>query len=189
MNKALRYLIYGQISFLAFIVICFVLRPDAFRDNEALSYYGTNLTTILPYALGILLASFFMLKSAANLNGDRTKVIRISLRAMAFLLVAMLFVPYHINDVFLLAHLAITLLLLLVVLAASFYIVGVLDRRPLNIFIISLELFAVAMLFLSLAGTASLHGLSELLMSLLFIALMYNTLKDFKEHPHNTTLA
>lgn len=178
MSKALKYLLYSQASFLAFIAVCFVLQPDAFKASAALSYYGTNSVTILPYGAGTFLATFFLLKAAGQIAGEKLSVVRNSLKAMAALLAAMLFVPYTVNKTFSDIHLALSGLLLLTVLVASFYVVAALDRRPPNILIVLLELATVALLYLSLVGEIHLHGPSELLMSLLFIGLMYNTLKD-----------
>lgn len=181
MNKALKYLIYSQASFLAFIAVCFMLQPDAFKSSAALSYYGTTSVTIVPYAAGTFLAAFFLLKAAGQLANQKLSVVRNSLKAMAALLVAMLFVPYTVNKTFSDIHLALSGLLLLAVLVVSFYIVVAVDRKPLNIIIILLELATIVLLYLSLVGEIYLHGPSELLMSLLFIGLMYNTLKDIKE--------
>lgn len=93
----------------------------------------------------------------------------------------MLFVPYTVNKTFSDVHLTLSGLLLLTVLVASFYAIAALNRKPLNIIIVLLELATVALLYLSLVGEIHLHGPSELLMSLLFIALTYNTLRNFKE--------
>lgn len=97
----------------------------------------------------------------------------------------MLLVPYSVNIAFEVVHLALSGLLLLVVVAASIHAVIAFDRRPLNIIILLLELAAIVPLYLSLTGKVHLHGPSELLMSLLFIALMYSTLKETKEQTHN----
>lgn len=182
MNQALKYLLYSQAAFLFFIAICFLLKPSAFVNNAAISYYGTNPVTLAPYAAGMLLAAYFLLKSANHIKKPSGKILRLSLRTMAVLLTAMLLVPYSVNKTFSDVHLLLSGLLLLVVLATSVYIIAAIDKRPLNLAIAALELLGVAILYFSLFGGLNIHGPSELFLNLLFVALMYNTLKDADEH-------
>ena len=88
--------------------MCFVLDPGAFKASAALSYYGTTSVTILPYAAGTFLAALFLLKAAGQITGQKLSVVRNSLKAMAGLLVAMLFVPYTVNETFGNVHLALS---------------------------------------------------------------------------------
>lgn len=181
MHKALKYLLLSQACFLFFVLICFVLKSDEFFKNAALSYYGTNGRTVIPYATGILSASYFLLKSTSHVEPkNQLKIVRMFIRTLAVLLLAGLITPYSINREFFVLHITQGALLFLTVLLASIYIVFFIDHKLRNILILSGELISIVLLILSLGfvGVLHLQASAQLLTNLLFTLLLFNTLKD-----------
>ncbi len=188
MHKALKYLLLSQTCFLFFVLICFVLKADEFFKNAALSYYGTNSRTIIPYAAGILSAAYFLFKSSSYL-GDiakkEIKIIKVTSQILAILLIGDLLTPYSINWVFFILHMIQGAALFLTVLLVSIYIVLFIDTKLKNILILSGELIFLTILILSLGFIDVLHlqATAQLVINLLFILLLFNTLKDLLSAP------
>lgn len=168
---------------LVFAVVCFVIKPTAFLSNTALSYYGTQPATIIPYGLGMLLTAFFLHKGAQQLHGKKVAFVKHSVLSIALLLVATFLTPYSAGYFFFAAHMVVTLLMMFVVLGASAYILLKIDRSPLNVVIALLDLLMFIFVVLSFGFWDILHvqAVAQLGASLLFIGLLYNTLKDFSE--------
>lgn len=183
MQRALYYLVLSQITMLLFAIICFAIRPDAFFDNTALSYYGTQAATIIPYSMGMLLTAYFLYKGARHLHNKKTAFVKKSILGIATLIVAALMTPYSINGFFFWTHLTITFVMMFLVLGASLYILIHIDRRPINILIASFDVLMFTLVILSFGFWDIVHiqALAELLASLLFITLLYNTLRDLEE--------
>ena len=180
MRVAIRYLIASQLAMFVFAVICFGIDPEAFRNNAPLSYYGTMAKTILPYATGILLTAFLLFRGAQHLHGEKVRAVRFSVQWLAILLVAALATPY---TVLFWAHSAVTNLMMVLVIGATVYILIKIDHRPLNILLAIAMVCMFALITLSADWWDIVHvaGPAELAASLLFIGILYNTLKDIKE--------
>jgi hypothetical protein len=180
MQLAIKYLVASQLAMFVFALICFAVDPDAFRNNAPLSYYGTMAKTIFPYATGILLTAFLLFRGAQHLHGKKVRAVRFSVQWLAILLVAALATPY---TVFFWAHSAVTNLMMFLVIGASGYILIKIDHRLINIALALAMVCMFTLITLSADWWDIVHvaGPAELAASLLFIGLLYNTLKDIKE--------
>lgn len=67
-NKTVKYLKYSQYSFFGSLTICFLLVPKVATGNLGISYFGNHLRTILPYLIGLLMTSYFIIKAANTLE-------------------------------------------------------------------------------------------------------------------------
>lgn len=178
MRTAIKYLLASQLVLFVFATICFVIDPQAFRYNAPLSYYGTIAKTFIPYTVGLLTAAYLLFRASQHIHYKKVRAIRFSVRWLAVLVVATWATPYTI--VFW-PHSIITNLMALLIIGMSLYVIVKVDHRLLNI---ALFLGIVLMFVLiTLSGLYIVHvaGPAELAGSLLFIGLLFNTLKDMKE--------
>ena len=172
MHRVTKFLVLGQLIFLAFAIVCFVLQPHAFLANAAFSYYGNYRLTIIPYALGILSATACIIKAASFVKDSRDTIIRRALFGLAILLLGILASPYSVNGYFFAAHIVVSTLLLLVVLGVSSVIVFRRDRSAKSICLYISEIITTTVLVLSqgFIGVLHIHALAELAIGLLFIS-------------------
>jgi len=70
-----------------------VLRPAGLGANDGISYYGTYRETFLPYAIGLLGAAYFAVRAIDALSADE-KMLRLSLKIYAPLIVGIVITPY-----------------------------------------------------------------------------------------------
>jgi hypothetical protein len=96
-NKAVRYFIYGQVSFLLSVSICIFLLPESLFINDGISYFGAHKLTVVPYSIGLLLMAWFSYKVAQSLPKKSYKIVKIGFKTFSFLLVTVVAVPYGIN--------------------------------------------------------------------------------------------
>jgi len=181
-DTAAHNVLVGQMCFVFFSFVCFALDPEAFWLNAPLSYYGTQLTTIIPAILGIATTVFFLLRGASKIRNKRLKLLQFFLRATALLLLALLFSPYTINYTFWITHMTISFLLLAVVVAGSSHVLFALDKRPLSIFLAFSVLLSGVSVTLCVFQVIHVAALTELLFSSSFNLLFFNTLKDAEAH-------
>ncbi len=182
MRRAIKYLVASQLVMLLFAVVCFFIESEAFLSNTAISYYGTLLSTIVPYSLGMLLTALLIYKSTWYLRDQKTVAIRLSLRLIAALMVATWATPYNGGVVLFWTHMVVTFIMLLVVLGTSAYIAVKIHRHPLNLVIVLAEMLMTAILILSLGFWDILHlqAPAQLTISLLFVTILCTTLRSLE---------
>ena len=71
-SRAVAYVTFGQVAFLAFIALCVALHPGFVlkRDEGGMSNYGIHLKTVIPYSLAFGVAGLASLRAASLLPGD-----------------------------------------------------------------------------------------------------------------------
>lgn len=70
-KAALYYVVYGEIAFLLFLVICITLHPGFVlkRDEGGMSNYGLHIKTAIPYTLALASLSLCSLGAALSYSG------------------------------------------------------------------------------------------------------------------------
>ena len=98
-NKAIRNLLYSQISFFVAIVVCFIILPDIVHANDGLSYFANHRTTVLPYSLGLFLSGLFIFRASQAIPTKTwsLNLIANGLRAMVIFLPFVILTPIAFN--------------------------------------------------------------------------------------------
>ena len=90
----LKYIVLSQVVLYATFALCIALAPASLADNSGFSYFGHHRLTVIPFGAGLILAAYYLLKTAAPLKGMRQhKVLHLGLVAMAPLMVGIVVVP------------------------------------------------------------------------------------------------
>jgi hypothetical protein len=124
-NRAVKYLINSQVLFLATLMACFFIRPDVLLDNRAISMYGSESATAIPYVLGFLGSGYLILKAAISMPKDtRTnQTLSKCLVALSILLVGLTITPYTLNQALFYIHAAFAFSLFLFELILGLWLV------------------------------------------------------------------
>ena len=103
-------LLCGQLCFLAMMVCCLAIEPSALALKRGLSYYGTHVETVVPYALGFALCVGLTALGIARIGNGSTSLrrLRLALGAIAALLAAIPLTPYSVDLVFDWLHIGFT---------------------------------------------------------------------------------
>lgn len=107
-----RLLLKAQLAFWACVVVCFVLSDGGLSHNHGFSVYGGRLSTIVPWAVGFLIAAFFILRAAAVLD-ESDRALAQGLRVIVALLLGVLFTPDTLDRFFYDAHIVASVALFL----------------------------------------------------------------------------
>lgn len=69
-DATIRYLLYSQIAILIALVVCTIIDPSyLFSSNQGgVSNFGAQLSTVVPYSLGLLVSSIYMLLAARTIR-------------------------------------------------------------------------------------------------------------------------
>jgi hypothetical protein len=67
MREVLRYLRLSGASFMATVTACVTLQPSDVWTHNGLSFYGNFQRTLLPYAMGLSLTAYFLLRASRSL--------------------------------------------------------------------------------------------------------------------------
>jgi hypothetical protein len=103
-----RLLLKAQLAFWGCVVVCFVLTGGGLSHNPGFSVYGGRLSTIVPWAVGFVIAAYFILRAAALLD-DTDPVFAQGLRITVVLLLA----PDSVDQLFYVAHIVASVALFL----------------------------------------------------------------------------
>ncbi len=63
MPNLVRDFVYSQLSLSFFLFVCFLITPAVVLTNEGVSTFGISIKTIVPYAIGYFLCSYFIGRS------------------------------------------------------------------------------------------------------------------------------
>ncbi len=104
--KTIHFLLAGQITLWAGLLVSFILSPGIARDNEGISTFGIYAKTILPYGLGFLACGYFTLAAAhaVEYRDHKTAFFVRALLLLVFLLLGVLLTPYSVNSLFSWSH-------------------------------------------------------------------------------------
>lgn len=105
-HGAARYLIFGELGFLALIAVCIVIRPWGLSANQGISYYGNHADTLIPYVLALSTSSYFTFKAAGALPSNHKwfRSLRLPLNLFAAGFIGIVATPYSLNTYFSWAH-------------------------------------------------------------------------------------
>ena len=136
-----KNIITSQILLYLSILICFLIKPSGFLANNGISYYGTLLSTIVPYIIGILGSSFLLFIGVIkHKKVFKDSLVIILLTALFPLSILLIVFPYTFNNTFSNIHEAIGVLIFVSQLIVSLILAIDIKRINTYIFLI-LEVF------------------------------------------------
>lgn len=105
-KQALRYLIGSQVLYLATLLACFCINPDVILDNQAISLYGSQSATAVPYVFGLLGGAYLILKASRSLPKDipTNQALSKCLVVLAGLLVGITVTPFTLSPALFYIH-------------------------------------------------------------------------------------
>lgn len=112
MTSVGRLLLRAQLAFWACVVACFAVDGGGLSHNHGFSVYGGRPATIVPWAIGFVIAAYFILRGAALLDEDDRSLAQ-CLRVTVALLLSVLFTPDTVDQLFYDAHVAASIALFL----------------------------------------------------------------------------
>jgi hypothetical protein len=150
-HKAVRYLVYSQICFFAFIAVNFVISPIVNSQDSALSDYGNYRSTILPFSLSIILSSYFLWKTADALPVSKTfMVMKRGLRTLVMLNAIILITPYKAGPLLSAIHMAAAILLFAAEMGIGVWLAFFILRNQAGYYLIAVQLVGLIIAVLSL---------------------------------------
>jgi hypothetical protein len=150
-RKAVRYLVYSQLSFFAFMTVCIVVSPGLNADGGAISNFGNYKATIVPYALSFVLSSFFLWKASDNLpDRQEFSLIRAVLRWVSMLNIAILLTPYKATIATFVIHLIATALLFIIELSVSIWLSMFVIKKRYSFILVAIQFLGFFIVVLSL---------------------------------------
>src|SRR6266536_343992 len=114
MSHAARSLLYAQIAFFGFLLLCVAITDAGLSHNHGFSFYGGNPSTLVPYALGFVVCSWLLAHGANQLEleeGETNARFALGLRLLVLFLLLDLLTPDTINTFFYDAHIVASTLL------------------------------------------------------------------------------
>jgi len=191
LQKPVRNLIIGQISFFVFIGVCTAIIPKfLFESNEGgISNFGVHNSTIVPFSLAFLLSIIFTVMAAEKIKGHTKRLIQIRLvlyiLASLTLLVLVSTYPYKINSTFKNLHILTGAIIFVFEMAVSFWLALVIYKNKLNSPILLIQLLGFLAAFFTLIGVLHLLFVSQIVTGLAFGALLIRSVNYSYNHIDN----
>ena len=176
MTKATKYLIYSQSSFFVMLVTCFLLVPKVITSNLGISYFGTNKLTIIPYAAGLLITCFFIIKAAKNINHSQT-LLSDFMASIALLIFGVLLTPYSVGALFDRVHLVASASLFLTELMLSIWLVKLSGKDLTNVVLVLVQFIGAFIAFVSLISKVELMLTGQVIVQLTFGLILIRSVK------------
>ncbi|HEX6762034.1 MAG TPA: hypothetical protein VF094_04465 [Gaiellaceae bacterium] len=123
MSAAARYLLLAQVAFWTAMLFCVAIAHGGLGDNHGFSFFGGRLSTILPYAVGFVVAAALIAHAAKLLERSGREREATGLRILVVLLLADLLTPDTLGSVFYDAHIAASIVLFLFEAAFGLWLV------------------------------------------------------------------
>lgn len=187
-NKAVLYVLLGQVSLFGFLLVCLLLKPHfLFESNEGgISNYGLYARTIIPYTLAFGLGGLFTVRAALALpeNTDHYQALKITLGVLGLLLIVAMFstYPYKLNAVFNDTHKYTSVLLTFLEVALGVWFAVFLAPNAKNLMILSLQLLGFLTGLLTYFGAIHILFIAEMVTGLAFGALLVRTIAQLTGH-------
>lgn len=177
-NEVVRYLRYSQFSFFGSLLVCFLLDPRVITGNLGISYYGNYQLTIIPYLIGLLLTSYFIIRAARALpRTSRTfNAMAEILTAVALLIVGVLLTPYSVATLFDRAHVLTSGILFVVELALAIWLVVMTYRDWVSLTLLTAQLVGALIAMISLVTSIELMLTGQVIAQLAFGLLLIRAL-------------
>ena len=116
MSQATRSLLYAQIAFFGFLLLCVAITDAGVSHNHGFSFYGGHTSTLVPYALGFLASAWLLARAAGEVErdgGEANTRFALGLRLVVLFLLLDLLTPDTVNAFFYDAHIVASVLLFL----------------------------------------------------------------------------
>jgi hypothetical protein len=105
-SAAARYLLFAQLVFWSAMLLCVAITRGGLGDNHGFSFFGGRLSTILPYAVGFIVAGALIAHAAKLLEQGGRARLAAGLRILVVLLLLDLLTPDTLGSAFYAAHIA-----------------------------------------------------------------------------------
>ncbi len=123
--RARAWVLYGQVGFVAFLLVCVLLHPSGILMNRGVSYFGDVALTRLPFSLAFLIAAGCFATAATTL--PMTPGLRRYaplLRGHAALLLAIMVSTFSLDPAVITLHVALGILLFVLQIVAGLWFAG-----------------------------------------------------------------
>jgi hypothetical protein len=180
-NKAVRYVLLGQVSLFGFLFVCLMLIPHfLLESNEGgVSNYGLYAKTIVPYTLAFGLCGLLTLLAMRFIPHEIShyKALKMALASLGVLLIAVLLstYPYKVNDTLNAVHVYVGTALAFLELGLGTWFTLVLARDAKNIAFLALQVIGFVLGILTHFGVIHILFVTELLTSLAFGVILVRT--------------
>jgi hypothetical protein len=83
--------------FVVAMMACLILRPEGLTIDFGISYYGTMVSTAIPYSIGLLSCAVLLWSTSGHEGLEFPPAYRWSLRVFAVLLIGVMLTPYNVG--------------------------------------------------------------------------------------------
>jgi hypothetical protein len=174
MSHAARSLLYAQIAFFGFLLLCVAITDAGVSHNHGFSFYGGHPSTLVPYALGFVACALLLARGASQLEhaGGETNVrFALGVRILVLLLLLDLLTPDTINSVFYDAHIAASVALFLFEAVFALWVAARVSPGP-----VASTLYTLQILGGVVAGLSQLNWIGLLSPGILVFQLSFGML-------------
>lgn len=150
-TKAVRNLLYAQVSFFSCLMIAVLMTSRAFTHNYGLSFYGSNYPTVVPFALGLMLCNIFLLRATGYLpvHIPPFNKLRPLLRFIALLLLGIMLTPDSAGPIFYDIHIIVTPILFGTEMLIMLWLTAKWNGNPFTWSLLAIQFLAGAVALLS----------------------------------------
>lgn len=178
LKSCLKQIRFGLAIFFGCLIVCAFLKPQGFWVNHGISYYGTFLETIIPYAIGFSAAIWSFYRVASVLAPYRNlRIIRQLMLAAAICMAGVLITPYSVSASLYDIHVLFGSLLFSAQLVAATWLAWKVVRSRLLELVVIFMIAVGVVCFLSLSGEPSVETRAQIVYQ---IAFGYVLLHSFK---------
>jgi hypothetical protein len=179
MTKIARYFSYSWAGLFGSLLICALLDPQVVVKNEGISYFGNHWITLLPFAIGMGIASYFVYRAAylLPLRNARQHLIKEALTTISILLVGVVVTPFSINTFLNACHTLISGALFILELLLAGWLVLQTPRSWLHYGLLLVQSAGALLAMLSLAEVVHFMLTGQLLTQIAFIWLFVRTME------------
>lgn len=169
-SRALRSLIYAQLSFFGFLALATVVTTVGFTDNNGLSFYGVHYPVVIPFALGLVLCNLFLVRAAHQLPRTIPPFDKLqpALWLITLLVTLVLLTPSFVGSFFHTAHVTVSSLLFAFELLLGLWLTLYWNNNKLAWFLLTAQFVAGLVAMLSQLQIVSYLSQGSLLFQLFF---------------------
>lgn len=184
-NEVVRYLKYSQVSFFSLLIVCFVLEPTVITSNLGISFYGNHRLTVVPYLLGLLLTSYFIIKAARAMprTSRAFNAMAEALIALGLLIIGVLMTPYSVTTLFDRAHVLASGILFVVELALATWLVVMTYRDWVSLALLAAQIIGALIATISLVTSIELMLTGQVITQLAFGVLLVRAFGQLIKQP------
>ncbi len=175
-----RYIVYSQLCFFMGMLFCIFIKPKGLAANAGISYYGTFIKTVLPYATGILGSAYFTFRIAKSLYKSSYTFVRNALFVISIFSIGIVITPYSVNSFLNWTHTILGSVIFILQLLLSGWLIKTIrgNSNMLILWVLELTCGVIAAIYI-----LPPHGFliqSQLLFQLLFGIIMYRSFNSNK---------